>query len=216
MSAAPAPPEAGARFGAADFQRETGASAEAMANLERFHAHLADWNKRINLVAPSALADFWLRHALDSAQLLPLAAQARTWVDIGSGAGFPGVVLAILLKGRSGARVHLIESVTKRSRFLDAVVDALALPAKVHNARAESLTLRCDVVTARACAPLERLFGYAWPYLKRGAVGLFLKGRDVASELAQARVSWRFEAELIDSRSQGGGRIVRVEGLEHV
>ena len=216
MSAAPAPPETQRRFEAGDFQRETGASDAAMADLERFRALLADWNQRINLVAPSAMQGFWLRHAFDSAQLLPLAPDAHTWVDIGSGAGFPGVVIAILARDRKKAAVHLVESMTKRSRFLDAVVAELALPAQVHNARAEALKLRCDVVTARACAPLERLFRYAWPYLRAGAVGLFLKGQDVASELAQATISWSFEADLIESRSHSGGRIVRVERLKHV
>ena len=216
MSAAPAPLDAAAGFGAAEFQRETGASDAAIADLERFYALLGDWNQRMNLVAPSALGDFWLRHAFDSAQLVPLANDALRWADMGAGAGFPGVVIAILGKRRPGMMVHLIESMTKRSRFLEAVVGELALPAVVHNARAEALKLRCDVVTARACAPLVRLFGYAWPYLKGGAVGLFLKGQDVASELAEATISWRFEADLIQSRSHTGGRIVRVEGLKHV
>ena len=216
MSVAPAPREAAPPFDAAAFQAETGASDAAVADLERFRDLLADWNQRMNLVGPSALADFWLRHAFDSAQLLPLAPEARVWVDLGAGAGFPGVVLAILLRDRPGAAVHLVESMAKRCRFLEAVVDALALPARVRHARAEDLVIRCDVVAARACAPLGRLFGYAWPYLRRGAVGLFLKGQDVASELSEATISWRFEADLIDSRSQGGGRIVRVERLEHV
>ena len=163
-----------------------------------------------------ALDAFWLRHAYDSAQLLALASAARRWVDIGPGAGFPGVVLAILLKGRAGAVVHLVESMTKRCRFLEAVLAAVDAPALLHNARAEDLGIACDVVVARACAPLVRLFGYARPYLKRGAVGLFLKGQDVASELEAATISWRFKAELIVSRSHTEGRIVRVERLRHV
>ena len=165
---------------------------------------------------PSALEDFWLRHAFDSAQLLDLAPGARRWVDIGPGAGFPGIVLAILLKGRPGAVVHLAESTTKRCRFLETIVGELELPAKVHNARAEDLALDADVVVARACAPLVRLFGYARPYLKRGAVGLFLKGQDVASELEAATISWSFKADLVESRSHTEGRIVRVERLRHV
>jgi 16S rRNA (guanine527-N7)-methyltransferase len=217
MSAAPAPREQPtAPFGAAAFQAATGASPAAMAALETFRARLAEWHEQMNLVGPSALAEFWLRHALDSAQLLDLAPGALRWVDIGSGAGFPGIVLAILLKDRPGGLVHLVESVTKRCRFLEAVVGELKLPAKVHNARAEALRLRADVVAARACAPLVRLFGYARPYLERGAVGLFLKGQDVASELEAATISWRFRADLIESRSHTEGRIVRVERLQHV
>ncbi|HXQ12662.1 MAG TPA: 16S rRNA (guanine(527)-N(7))-methyltransferase RsmG [Caulobacteraceae bacterium] len=218
MSDAPAPLEhaAAAPFDAAAFQAATGASPAAMADLETFRARLAEWNGRMNLVGPSALEDFWLRHAFDSAQLLSLAPGARRWVDIGSGAGFPGIVLAILLKGQPGAVVHLVESVIKRCRFLEAMVGELRLPAKIHNARAEALGLDCDVVVARACAPLVKLFGYARPYLKRGAVGLFMKGQDVASELEAATISWRFKADLIESRSHTGGRIVRVQRLQHV
>jgi 16S rRNA (guanine527-N7)-methyltransferase len=218
MSDAPAPLErpAAAPFDAAAFQAATGAGPAAMADLETFRARLAEWNERMNLVGPSALEDFWLRHAFDSAQLLDLAPAARRWVDIGSGAGFPGIVLAILLKDRPGAFVHLVESMIKRCRFLDAMAAELQLPATVHNARAEDLGLTADVVVARACAPLVRLFGYARPYLQRGAVGLFMKGQDVASELEAATISWRFKADLIESRSHTEGRIVRVERLQHV
>jgi 16S rRNA (guanine527-N7)-methyltransferase len=213
-----APPEAvnAEAFGAPEFQTATGASPAQMADLEAFRSSLADWNTRINLVGPSAVREFWLRHALDSAQLLSLAPDALRWADLGAGAGFPGLVLAIFLKGRAGAVVHLVESMAKRCRFLEEMVALLALPALVHNARAESLDLGVDVVAARACAPLVGLFGYAQPYLRRGAVGLFLKGQDVAAELEAATTSWGFEAELIPSLSHTDGRIVRVRRLDHV
>lgn len=212
MSAA-APPEAGPEIrveGAASFAAASGADPDQMEDLERFRALLVDWNSRMNLVGPATLADFWSRHAWDSAQLLALAPEARTWADLGAGAGFPGVVLAALGKGRPGFEVHLVESLTKRCRFLEAVVTELDLPASVHNARAESLSLRCDVVTARAVAPLSRLFGYAAPYLRRGAQGLFLKGQDVAAELKEATRYWDFEAEIVASLSDSRGRIVRI------
>ena len=96
-----------------------------MADLEQFRALLASWSENMNLVGPSALSEFWPRHVYDSAQLLALAPEARVWADIGAGAGFPGLVLAILLKKTPGARVHLIESLAKRCRFLQAVADAL-------------------------------------------------------------------------------------------
>jgi 16S rRNA (guanine527-N7)-methyltransferase len=207
---------AGQGFDASDFASATGASPGQMADLEAFRAALADWNGRMNLVGPSALAEFWLRHAYDSAQLMPLEPEALRWADLGAGAGFPGIVLAILLKGRPGAMVHLVESMAKRCGFLRAVVEALSLPASVHHARAEDLDISVDVVTARACAPLIRLFGYAQPYLRRGAVGLFMKGQDVVAELEAATKSWRFEAELIDSLSHPEGRIVRMRKLKHV
>jgi 16S rRNA (guanine527-N7)-methyltransferase len=187
-----------------------------MADLETFRVLLADWNDRMNLVGPSALADFWGRHAYDSAQLLALAPDALTWADLGAGAGFPGVVLAILLKGRGGAKVHLIESMAKRCRFLEAVVEALELPAEVVHARAEQLSIKVDIVTARACAPASRLFEFAWPYLRKGATGLFLKGQDVEAELAEATRYWAFGAQLHPSRSNPSGRILELKSLRRV
>ena len=195
------------------FAAATGATAGQIADLEHFRALLAEWNQQMNLVGPSALEAFWGRHAYDSAQLLALAPDAGTWADLGAGAGFPGLVLAIMLKGKDGAHVQLVESMAKRCRFLQAVVDALRLPATIHNARAESLSLSVDIVTARACAPTVRLLEFAWPYLSKGATGLFLKGQDVESELAEATRYWDFRAELLPSLSDPSGRILRVKGL---
>jgi 16S rRNA (guanine527-N7)-methyltransferase len=200
-------------YGAEAFARDTGAGPQAMADLERFRAMVEETNKSLNLVGDSTLPQFWSRHALDSAQLLKLAPQAVTWADLGAGAGFPGVVLAVLLKGKPGARVHLIDSVSKRCRFLSQVVEALDLSARVHDARAEDLDLSVDVVTARALAPMTRLFGFAWPYFKAGAQGFFLKGQSIDAELAEARKSWRFQAELLPSLSDPRGRVVHIRSL---
>lgn len=198
------------------FQATVGASDAQMADLSAYLALLTEWNGKMNLVGPSALAEFWPRHAYDSAQLLRFAPDAKVWADLGAGAGFPGLVLAILLKGKDGAKVHLVESMAKRCRFLGEVVRTLALPADIHNARAEELGIRVDIVTARACAPLPRLLGYAEPYLKRGATGLFLKGQDVVSELTEAAKYWKFEAELSASSSHPDGRVLQVKGLSRV
>lgn len=198
---------------AASFAAVSGATPAQLADLDRFRVMLADWNERMNLVGPATLPDFWNRHAWDSAQLLKLAPDALTWADLGAGAGLPGLVLAILGKGRPGFHVHLVESMAKRCRFLSEVVAALDLPATVHNTRAENLALSVDIVTARACAPLARLLGYARPYLKAGATGLFLKGQDVVSELQDASKSWDFEADTVPSASDERGRIVRVRRL---
>jgi 16S rRNA (guanine527-N7)-methyltransferase len=159
------------------------------------------------------MVDFWRRHFLDSAQLIALAPNAQVWADLGSGAGLPGVVLAILMKGQEGARVHLVESMAKRCRFLAEVVGALGLPAEVHNARAEDLKLNVEVVTARACAPLTRLLGFSRPYLARGAKGLFLKGAEVDTEVAEARRSWRFVSATHLSLSDPRGRVLEVSEL---
>ena len=198
---------------AAGFARASGAGDAQMADRDRFRGLLTERNAVMNLVGPATLPDFWSRHAWDSAQLLRLAPQARSWADLGAGAGLPGVVLAILGKGRVGFHVDLVESMTKRCRFLGEVVEALDLPATVHNARAESLDLTVEIVTARACAPLHRLLGYARPYLQSGATGLFLKGQDVVSEMKEAARYWEYEADVVPSRSDARGRIVRVRRL---
>jgi 16S rRNA (guanine527-N7)-methyltransferase len=216
VSAAPLVVEALDPVDAAAFQRLTGCSDAQLADLTRFQALLAEWNAVMNLVGPATMAAYWNRHAWDSAQLLKLAPEAVTWADLGAGAGLPGVVLAILLKDTPGARVHLVESMAKRCRFLRVVVDELGLPAEIHNARAEELDLKVQVVTARACAPMVRLLGYAQPYLKRGAVAWFLKGQDVASELAEAATYWKFESDLRPSLSDPRGQIVQVKGLKSV
>lgn len=200
---------------AESFARAAGATPAQLADLECFQGLLADWNAKMNLVGPATLEVFWNRHAWDSAQLLRLGPDALTWADLGAGAGLPGLVLAILGKGRPGFHVHLVESMAKRCRFLSEVSAALQLPATVHNERAENLQLAVDIVTARACAPLSRLLGYARPYLKSGALGLFLKGQDVAAELEEAAKSWEFEADTIPSLSDPRGQIVRVRRLGH-
>ena len=183
-----------------------------MADLRSYRALIAEKNAVMNLVGPSALDQFWPRHAWDSAQLIGQAPDALVWADLGAGAGFPGIVLAILLKGRDGGLVHLVESMTKRCRFLDDVAVRLDLPVQVHNARAEDLGLTVDIVTARACAPATRLLGYARPYLSRGATGLFLKGQDIEAELAEASKVWKFRSDLRPSASSDTGHIWIVEG----
>ncbi|AVQ04581.1 16S rRNA (guanine(527)-N(7))-methyltransferase RsmG [Caulobacter segnis] len=201
---------------AAGYQALTGASDVQIADLARFQELLAEWNEVMNLVGPLTIATYWTRHALDSSQLLDLAPEANTWADLGAGAGLPGVVLAILLKGRAGAKVHLVESMAKRCRFLEVVAKDLDLPVQIHNARAEDLKLKVEIVTARACAPMTKLLGFAEPYLRSGATGLFLKGQDVATELSEAAKAWKFDAELRPSQSDPRGRIVQVKGLTRV
>lgn len=198
---------------AARFARLSGATPAQMADLERFRALLMERNQVMNLIGPATAADFWSRHAWDSAQLLKLAPDARAWADLGAGAGLPGIVLAIFGKGVVGFHVDLIESMSKRCKFLREVVEALALPATVHNERAENLDLTVEIVTARACAPLHRLLGYARPYLQSGATGLFLKGQDVVAEMSEAARYWEYDADVVPSKSDCRGRIVRVRRL---
>jgi 16S rRNA (guanine527-N7)-methyltransferase len=198
---------------AARFAWLSGATDAQMADLDRFRLMLIEKNAVMNLIGPATEADFWNRHAWDSAQLLKLAPEARAWADLGAGAGLPGLVLAIFGKGVTGFHVDLVESMAKRCKFLTEVVEALQLPATVHNERAENLDLPVEIVTARACAPLHRLLGYARPYLQSGATGLFLKGQDVVSEMSEAARYWEYEADVAPSKSDSRGRIVRVRRL---
>jgi 16S rRNA (guanine527-N7)-methyltransferase len=173
----------------------------------------------MNLVGPKELEAFWQRHALDSAQLVALAPQAKRWADLGSGAGFPGLVVAAFLAGQSGAAMHLVESTGKKAAFLRAVAEEAGFPVKVFNQRIEDFGAGegpYDVVTARALAPLNRLIPYAKPILDRGAIGLFHKGADLDAELAAAKdvlggaFGSKFRADVLESLSDPRGRIVRV------
>ena len=211
MSDVAAWPDAAARF-----VEGVGVSPARLRDIEQFRVMLTEANQGMNLVGDSTLADFWTRHFLDSAQLLALAPEARIWADLGAGAGFPGIVLAILLADARGTRVHLVESMGKRCRFLAEVVEALRLPAEIHNVRAEQLPLTVEVVTARACAPLSRLLGFARPTLKGRTKGLFLKGAEVDTEVAEARKSWRFELAIHPSLSDPRGRVLELTELARV
>jgi 16S rRNA (guanine527-N7)-methyltransferase len=201
---------------AAGFQTLRAATPAQMADLGTLIERLTVANAVMNLVGPDTLPDVWNRHIFDSAQLLDLVPGAGTWADLGAGAGFPGLVLAILLKDQADSHVWLVDSLGKRCRFLQEVVDALSLRASVVNGRAEEQRIKVDVVTARALAPMDRLLGYAQPYLQRGAQGLFLKGEKAEVELIEARKVWQFDSSLSVSRSDPRGRIVSVRSLRRV
>ena len=196
-----------------EFQALTNATPAQMGDLERFIARLTEANAVMNLIGPDTLPDVWNRHIWDSAQLLEHAPGAQSWADLGAGAGFPGIVLAIMLKTQPKSHVWLIDSLGKRCRFLQEIVDGLSLRATVLNGRAEDNAVTVEVVTARAVAPMEKLLGYAQPYLQRGALGLFLKGEKAEVEVAQARSVWQFQADLSVSRTDPRGRIVSVRGI---
>jgi 16S rRNA (guanine527-N7)-methyltransferase len=193
-------------------------SRETLARLDRLVELLLEWQQTRNLIAASTIPNIWTRHIADSLQLLALAPAAKTWVDLGSGGGFPGLVLACALAEKPGSKVHLVESTTKKCAFLQAVTDALVLPAEVHCQRAETFIpafpRRPDVVTARALAPLPKLLELAFPLLKKGARGLFLKGQDVGAELTEASKYWSIRYKLAPSRTDERARIVVVESLE--
>ena len=175
------------------------------------------WQKKFNLVASSTLKEVWTRHIADSLQLLPLAPEARVWADFGSGAGFPGIPIACALAGQPGAQVHLIESVGKKATFLREAVRVTGAPAVVHHERAEKFGESCaetvHVVTARALAPLKTLCDQAFPFISRGAVGLFPKGQHVDAELTDAAKYWRLEALKVPSKTSPSSSIVVIRSL---
>ena len=195
----------------------TPVSRETAERLDRFVEFLLPWAQKINLIARSTIPAIWTRHVADSLQLLPLAPDAKCWIDLGSGAGFPGLVIACALADRGGAVVHLIESTGKKAAFLREAVNQIRLPAVVHAVRIEDFVKnfngRPDVVCARALAPLDELLTLAHPLLKTGAQGLFPKGQDVEGELTQASKYWNIDAELIPSKTSAEGRIVVVRSL---
>jgi 16S rRNA (guanine527-N7)-methyltransferase len=195
----------------------TPVSRETLDRLDRFVAVLLDWQQRMNLIASSTEPKLWTRHIADSLQLLALAPQARIWVDLGTGAGFPGVVIACALADRPGALVHLVERSTKKAAFLREVVHATGAPAEVHAVRledfVENLTLPVDVVTARALAPLAALLTGTYPLLKTGTLGLFPKGQDVDAELTEAAKCWSIQSSLAPSLTDPRAKIVCVTGI---
>jgi 16S rRNA (guanine527-N7)-methyltransferase len=198
----------------------TPVSRETLDRLDRFVAVLLEWQQRMNLIASSTEPKLWTRHIADSLQLLALAPQARIWVDLGSGAGFPGVVIACALADMPGARVHLVERSTKKAAFLREAVHATGAPAEVHAVRledfAENLPVPVDVVTARALAPLAALLTATYPLLKIGTLGLFPKGQDVDAELTEAAKCWSIQSSLATSLTDPKARIVRVSGIKKI
>lgn len=195
----------------------TPVSRETLNRLDRFVALLLQWQKTTNLVAPSTLPELWTRHVADSLQLLALAPQAKVWVDLGSGGGFPGIVLACALAETPDAVVHLVESNQKKAAFLREAARITGAPVRVHAERIENFAAAFsdspDAVTARALAPLSELLALAAPLLKKGALGLFPKGQDVEAELTESAKYWTLQAERITSKTDAKGQIIVVRAL---
>jgi len=195
----------------------TPVSRETLARLVRLVEVLLPVAAHTNLVARSTIPQLWTRHIADSLQLLPLAPNAKCWVDLGSGAGFPGLVIACAIADQPGASVHLVESVQKKAAFLREATQQIQLPATVHAVRIEDFgkntDINADVVTARALAPLDDLMRLAHPLIRSGALGLFPKGQDVEGELTEASKSWNIEASLVPSKTSPASRIVVVKAL---
>ncbi|RDD63257.1 16S rRNA (guanine(527)-N(7))-methyltransferase RsmG [Ferruginivarius sediminum] len=202
-------------YGPDDFRKDTGVSRETLERLERYVAVLTKWNRAVNLVGRRTMEDVWRRHILDSAQLfehLPVqsAGRSRRVVDLGSGAGLPGLVLAAMGAGE----VHLVESDQRKATFLREAARQMDVDVEVHASRIESLPpLDADAVTARALAPLTDLLAYAAPLLGRDGICLFLKGEGVEQELTRAGKAWKMTLDRIPSRSDRRGSILRIGGI---
>ena len=196
----------------------TPVSHETEARLDRYVALLLEWQAKTNLVAPSTLPNLWTRHISDSLQLLSIAPSARTWADLGSGGGFPGVVLACALAETPGANIQLVERSTKKAAFLREAVRVTGAAGTVHLADIGDIVDRIagpvDCVTARALAPLHQLIGFAEPLVGKGAKALFLKGQDVEAELTEATKYWNMRPKLHSSRTGGHGWIVELDHIE--
>ncbi|MGO4387759.1 16S rRNA (guanine(527)-N(7))-methyltransferase RsmG [Microvirga sp. 2YAF29] len=192
-------------------------SRETREKLELLERELRRWQKVKNLVGPATLDQIWDRHIVDSLQLLDLAPQAKTWIDLGSGAGFPGLVLAIAGQER-GLKVYLVESNSRKCAFLREITRLTGAQASIRAARLETVIPgfvgQADVVSARALASLTQLLEWTEPMLKAGAIGLFPKGRDAEIELTEARKRWTFEADILPSRTDSEARILRITSIE--
>lgn len=217
--------------GPEDFQRAFDVSHETLDRLIVYADLIAQWQKAQNLISPKTLEDVWQRHFADSAQLLDLVPEhARNWWDLGSGAGLPGLVLAVLLDGKETADkitsgnaplVHLVESNGRKCAFLHEVARRTGVTVEIHNQRIElppdsAKVGAADVITARALAPLERLLGLAAPYFGSRSTALFLKGRGAHREISDAEQFWCFTWNMISSRTDPDGAIVEIKDLRPV
>ncbi len=189
-------------------------SRETSSRLDQLVDQVLTWQRTTNLIAPSTVHSLWTRHVADSLQLLTLAPDARIWLDLGSGGGFPGLVIASALADVPETAVHLVESNAKKAAFLRETARKLNLAVQVHHRRIEdfvkSFAGSPDIVTARALAPLVRLLDYAEIPLNRGAQGLFPKGQDVDAELTEASKYWMLDATMVPSLTDPRARVVIV------
>jgi 16S rRNA (guanine527-N7)-methyltransferase len=191
----------------------TGVSRETRERINQFVDLVLRWQKRMNLIGSDSVQTIWDRHVRDSLQLALIKPNAALWVDLGSGGGFPGLIIACRLADMPGGAIHLVESNQKKAAFLRHVALELTLPAIVHARRIEDVIESLpqpEIVTARALAPLTTLLGYTNLLLKRGAIGLFPKGRDHPRELTEAGRDWHFSYMLHTSLTDPDARIIEL------
>jgi 16S rRNA (guanine527-N7)-methyltransferase len=195
-------------------------SRETEAAFHSYVAELARWQRVKNLVSEATLKDVWTRHIADSAQLVQYAPdESRIWVDLGSGAGLPGLILGIMLRERPGATVHLVEANSRKCAFLRAAARLTGAAVEIHNGRIDDVLPELppvDVITARALAPLPVLLAWTEKLWRKGVVALFPKGQDLELELTDAAKSWRLGYERLPSLTDHAARIVRIHELQRL
>jgi 16S rRNA (guanine527-N7)-methyltransferase len=190
-------------------------SRETAERLNSFAVLFNKWAQTINLVAPSTISDLWKRHIADSAQIFQLAPGPKTWVDLGSGGGFPGIITGIFLAELGAGWVHLVESNNKKAAFLRTAITETGARASVHPVRIEGapgLITSCDCVSARALAELDQLLAFVGPWAERNPDlrAYFHKGRDYRTELEKSRRRWAFDLVLHDSTIEQDSVILEI------
>lgn len=193
-------------------------SRETEAQLQTFVDLLEKWNAAINLVSKASIDQVWQRHILDSVQIFDYGKTAKQWLDVGSGGGFPGLVVAILATEKAPEmQVTLVESDQRKATFLRAACQSLGLRAIVLSDRAEALAPQAaDVVSARALAPLPQLCALAQQHLAPNGTAIFLKGKSFAAEIAEARKNWNFALESHASITDPSAVVLVLKGISHV
>lgn len=195
----------------------TPVSRETAGRLDCLVTELARWQAAKNLVSGSTLEQVWTRHIADSLQIFELAPDRKRWLDLGSGGGFPGLVLGIRL-AETGGTIDLVESNARKCAFLRHVARMTGAPVRVHAARIEDaigrFTGEVDVVTARALAPLPQLLGWCKDLLRTGTLGIFPKGQSLEAELTDSSRYWRIEASTVPSLTEASARILLVRSAE--
>ena len=199
-----------------EFVKSLNVSRETLNGFYEYETSLTKWNEKINLVSKNTLMDVWKRHFLDSGQIIKhVEVSGKRWVDVGSGAGFPGLVVALLLRDRKiDCDLVLVEKNSKKGLFLNEVIRRLNLSVEVVNDNIDNLEpLNADILTARAFSELNNLIEIAFRHRKKEGICLFLKGENYRIELDKTLNYWFFDYDIVDSLSSSSGKIIRVKKI---
>ncbi len=205
-----------------DLRRYFNVSRETMIRLERYEALLGRWQKKVNLVSDATLSQFWSRHVEDSVQLLNIVSEkAKKWIDLGSGGGFPALVIAQFWAEQEDKEIHLVESDARKCAFLRMVARETGVKVKIHEMRIEGVikevdNIKFDVISARALAPLNKLLGLSAPLFCKNTRAFFLKGKRWQEELTVAKQYWKVDYELVNSMISSEGKVLVLKKPERI